>query len=114
MSRILAALAAGLLLCCGAFGQKAATTQQCERLAKLALPKVKITSARMVTAGAFTAPKNLSPWLRGEPGFFKKVPPFCRVRAVARPSASNIKIEVWLPASGWNGRFQGQEKLIIT
>ncbi|MGE5724992.1 MAG: tannase/feruloyl esterase family alpha/beta hydrolase [Acidobacteriota bacterium] len=109
MSRILAAVAVGLLLCCWAFGQTTATTQKCERLAKLALPKVKITSAEMVAAGGFTAPKNLSPWLRGEAGFFKKVPPFCRVTAVARPSAdSDIKIEVWMPVRGWNGRFQGQ------
>src|SRR5437879_3509449 len=34
---------------------------------------------------------------------------FCRVVADARPSAdSNIKIEVWMPVSGWNGRFRGQ------
>ncbi|HEX6908569.1 MAG TPA: tannase/feruloyl esterase family alpha/beta hydrolase, partial [Terriglobales bacterium] len=37
------------------------------------------------------------------------MPPFCRVTAVARPSAdSDIKIEVWMPVRGWNGRFQGQ------
>src|SRR5579863_161910 len=93
---------------CPVLGQKAPSTRGCERLAKLALPKIQITSAQMVMAGAFTPPKNLSPWLRGEPGFFKTMPPFCRVTAVARPSAdSDIKIEVWMPVSGWNGKFQG-------
>jgi feruloyl esterase len=36
------------------------------------------------------------------------LPAFCRVAATLKPTAdSNIKIEVWMPASGWNGRFQG-------
>jgi feruloyl esterase len=34
--------------------------------------------------------------------------PFCRVGATLRPSEnSNIKIEVWLPATGWNGKLMG-------
>jgi len=34
--------------------------------------------------------------------------PFCRVAATLRPSGdSNIKIEVWLPLSGWNGKMMG-------
>jgi len=109
MSRILAAAAVGLLLSSAALGQETATTQKCQRLAKLALAKVEITSAKMVAAGAFAPPKNESPWLRGEPSFYKKLAPFCRVTAVARPGAhSDIKIEVWMPVSGWNGKFQGQ------
>jgi feruloyl esterase len=36
------------------------------------------------------------------------LPAFCRVAATLKPTAdSNVKIEVWMPASGWNGRFQG-------
>jgi Tannase and feruloyl esterase len=39
---------------------------------------------------------------------YKKLPSFCRVQATSRPSSdSDIKIEVWLPESGWNGKFQG-------
>ena len=35
------------------------------------------------------------------------LPPFCRVAATLKPTAdSDIKIEVWLPASDWNGKFQ--------
>jgi feruloyl esterase len=33
---------------------------------------------------------------------------FCRVQATIKPTKdSNIKIEVWLPLQGWNGKFQG-------
>jgi len=35
-----------------------------------------------------------------------KMPAFCRVAVTSKPSSdSNIKIEVWLPVSGWNGKF---------
>ncbi len=33
--------------------------------------------------------------------------PFCRVAATLKPSTdSDIRIEVWLPESGWNGKYQ--------
>jgi len=36
------------------------------------------------------------------------MPAFCRVAATLKPSSdSDIKIEVWLPVSGWNGKFVG-------
>ena len=63
----------------------------------------------MVAAGAFTPPPSAAPWLAGDPNFYKQLPAFCRVTADARPSAdSDIKIEVWMPAGGWNGKFRGQ------
>ena len=35
------------------------------------------------------------------------LPAFCRVAATLKPTSdSDIKIEVWMPASGWNGKFQ--------
>ena len=38
---------------------------------------------------------------------FRNLPAFCRIAATLTPSSdSDIKIEVWLPASGWNGKFQ--------
>ena len=83
-----------------------AAGQSCEQLAKLNLPNTKITSAETVVAGAFTPPANMTPSLAN---FYKQLPAFCRVKAVAAPSAdSDIKIEVWLPTSGWNGKFRGQ------
>ena len=83
-----------------------AAGKSCEQLAQLNLPHTKSTSAEMVSAGAFTPPADMTPSLAN---FYKQLPAFCRVKAVATPSAdSDIKIEVWLPASGWNGRFRGQ------
>src|SRR5262249_52790760 len=38
---------------------------------------------------------------------FSQLPAFCRVAATLTPSPdSDIKIEVWLPARAWNGKFQ--------
>jgi feruloyl esterase len=81
----------------------------CERLAALVLGSAKVVSAQTVAAGAFTPPIALSPWLAGDPSLYKGLPAFCRVVAEARPSAdSQIKIEVWMPLAGCNGRFRGQ------
>jgi hypothetical protein len=99
-----------LLAVSGAFVTSAqAEGQSCEQLAHLALPNTTITSAQTVALGTFAPPASMSPWLAGDPGFYKKLPAFCRVTAAAKPAAdSDIKIEVWLPSSGWNGRFRGQ------
>lgn len=46
---------------------------------------------------------NLAGKASGDPN-----PAFCRVAATLRPTAdSDIKVEVWLPLSGWNGKFLG-------
>ena len=85
-----------------------AAPQSCEQLARLALPHASITSAQTIAAGAFTPPANATPWLVGDPAFYKRLPAFCRVSAVSKPSPdSKIKIEVWMPASGWNRKFRG-------
>jgi feruloyl esterase len=86
-------------------GQTAAA-DGCRALATLALPQATITTAELVAAGAFTPPTAG----RGGRGgnVYASLPAFCRVAATITPSHdSDIKIEVWLPASGWNGRFQG-------
>jgi feruloyl esterase len=78
-----------------------AEARSCSDLAKLALPHATITVAAPVQAGAFT------PEAQGEAGDFSALPAFCRVAATLKPTSdSDIKIEVWLPASGWNGKFQ--------
>jgi feruloyl esterase len=44
---------------------------------------------------------------RGIPPF-SSLPAFCRVVATLTPSAaSEIHVEMWMPASGWNGHFRG-------
>ncbi len=78
----------------------------CDSLSKLRLPNVTIASAQSVAAGAFTPPAAPGPF-GPNPALFKGLPAFCRVMATLTPSSdSDIKIEVWLPASGWNNDFQ--------
>jgi feruloyl esterase len=74
----------------------------CESLSTLKLPDTTITSAQSVAAGAFEPPAGPSP------AIFKELPAFCRVTAEVKPAKdSDIKIEVWMPAAGWNGKYQG-------
>ena len=43
----------------------------------------------------------------GRGATLKDVPEFCRVSATIQPTSdSDIKVEVWLPATDWNGKFQ--------
>ncbi len=93
----------------GVFGQTSGAAQRpCESLAQLVLPNTKITLAQSVAAGAFTPPPVPNP-TPGTPASYKDLPAFCRVVAEVSPTAdSAIKLEVWMPASGWNGKFQGQ------
>lgn len=89
--------------------EEPARTDACGRLARLGLPDVSVVSAETVPAGGFTPPGNQAPWLVGDPSFYRTLGAFCRVVANATPSPdSQIKIEVWMPADGWNGRFRGQ------
>ncbi len=79
----------------------------CEPLSKLALPQAKVLAAETVPAGAFISPTELPPWMAGAAQIFKTLPAFCRVVVQAAPSAdSDIRIEVWLPVSNWNLKFQ--------
>jgi feruloyl esterase len=44
---------------------------------------------------------------RGIPPF-STLPAFCRVAATLKPSsASDIRMEMWMPIAGWNGNFRG-------
>ena len=71
----------------------------------LALKDAKITSAQVVPAGQFSAPGG--PQAAGARNPYKTLPEFCRVAATLTPSSdSDIKVEVWLPAANWNGKFQ--------
>lgn len=93
--------AAGVLSCISA---RPALAASCESLARVALNDATITSAQIVPAGQFSPPgegseRGLSP--------FKTLGDFCRVTAALTPTSdSDIKIEVWLPAANWNGKFQ--------
>jgi feruloyl esterase len=83
--------------------------QSCAKLTSLVLPGAAITRAELVEAGTFKTPKPPPPYLPPNIyDFFQALPSFCRVSATLKPTTdSNIKIEVWLPSSTWNGKFQG-------
>ena len=75
----------------------------CNGLTSLKLTNAAITGANAVEAGPFTPPDGRAGGIR-----LANLPAFCRVAATLRPSAdSDIKIEVWLPRSAWNGKFMG-------
>ncbi|HVZ19669.1 MAG TPA: tannase/feruloyl esterase family alpha/beta hydrolase [Vicinamibacterales bacterium] len=75
----------------------------CDSLSTLSLPHTRITTAQTVAAGAFTAPAR-----GGRGANFSDLPAFCRVQATLTPTSdSDIKMELWLPEAGWNGKFRG-------
>ena len=83
----------------------AGTAGSCEALSSLSMPNVRITSASLVAAGTFAPPGEAGRGGRGNA--FGTLRSFCRVAATLTPSSdSDIKVEVWLPESGWNGKLQ--------
>lgn len=86
------------------FSTPSVAAPSCESLASLKLADTTIVSATSVSAGPFILPRG------GDPHLPKSlaVPAFCRVAGVIKPTAdSDIKFEVWMPAQGWNGKFEG-------
>ncbi len=70
--------------------------QDCAGLKRLGSANVAVDVAAMV-AGGTTIPEAKK--VSGLPGF-------CRVAMTLRPTAdSEIRVEVWLPATGWNGKY---------
>src|SRR5262249_52138505 len=96
----LASIAAMLLHAHGAYA-----SVPCESLSSMTLPNTTITLAQTVPAGGLTLPAgapNAGPPVRG----LSELPAFCRVAATLKPSVdSDIKIEVWMPVTQWNGKF---------
>ncbi|MDE3195230.1 MAG: tannase/feruloyl esterase family alpha/beta hydrolase [Acidobacteriota bacterium] len=92
----------GTLLAVAAIPAFSAT---CDSLSSLHLKDAAVSIAQAVGAGAFVPPGGPG---RG-PGAnaFKALPAFCRVAVTLTPTPdSDIKVEVWMPASNWNGKFQ--------
>ena len=86
-----------------------AAAKECAELAGMAVTDGKVTAATLVEAGKFAlpqAPGGPPPGVLAQG--FANLPAFCRVQATLTPTSdSDIKVEVWLPASGWNGKFVG-------
>src|SRR5690349_20844741 len=96
------AFSLGALLC--ALPAAAAT---CESLTALSLPDTTITMAQPVAAGAFTVPGGRGGRGGDAANPYKELPAFCRVAATIKPTSdSDIKMEIWLPSSGWNGKLE--------
>ncbi len=79
-----------------AFGQNA-----CEKLKQLELPGTTVSSAQTIAAGPFSLPAGHAPVKSID------LPSFCRVQAEIKPTPdSHIKVEVWMPETAWNGKFE--------
>jgi feruloyl esterase len=99
-----AGLVCGVLLpTAGLAAGQSTTTAACERLAKsLSFPNTTVTLVQAVAAGKFIPPGGGAAAAEGA----TSLPSFCRVALRLAPSPdSDIKSEVWLPMSGWNGKF---------
>src|SRR4051812_6083636 len=58
-----------------------------------------VTGAVTVTGPSFTALNGVT---------YTNLPSFCKVSAVLTPTSDSfINVELWMPLSTWNGRFQG-------
>src|SRR5262245_40200834 len=100
----------------------------CENLKSLKIADTVITAAEAVAAGPYRAPApaggaaagaakqgKQAKQAPGGPGAgagaaqqaATMLPAYCRVAATLTPSGdSDIKMELWLPASDWNGKFE--------
>jgi hypothetical protein len=81
-----------------AFADLPSRAATCASLSELQLPGATITMAQSLPAGP----------LASAGGTVRVAAAFCRVALTLKPSEdSDIHVEVWLPSSGWNGKFQG-------
>jgi len=72
--------------------------QSCVALQSQGSPTVAIMATKVIPAGAFKEP--------GSTAQLPNLPTFCRVVGRLEPTKdSDIGIEVWLPITGWNGKF---------
>ena len=81
--------------------QSAASPSKCAGLKNLTIANTEITSAIDVAADSFKVPPQ------EKVSYPISLPAFCRVQGILRPTKdSSIRFEVWMPISGWNGRFE--------
>jgi tannase/feruloyl esterase len=94
-------LATVAVLCCLLADSSAPAATPCAELKSLPLGDAKITASQSVPAGPFAVPGST-------PARSITLPTFCRVQGVIAPTRdSHIAFEVWLPATEWNGKYQG-------
>lgn len=92
MRKIVGAVACGFLFC------SYASAMSCKRLTQLHLRGTIITHADIISS--LSSAKDLS--------ITKALPAFCRVAVILAPSPdSDIRMQIWMPVSGWNGKLEG-------
>jgi len=103
-----------LIFTLAASAEVTTTTDSCANLAHVALPQATITLAQTVPAGGFQMPQEETGGVGGvvhQPNpqdDTSKLPAFCRIAATLSPSSdSAIRMELWLPVSGWNHKYVG-------
>jgi feruloyl esterase len=96
----------------GVASAAALDSSTCEKLKSLQPADAVFTTVEFVPAGP-QAPQGrggapaAAPTGRGAQAAPLILPAHCRVAATLKPSAdSEIKMELWLPAENWNGKFQ--------
>jgi feruloyl esterase len=96
IARWLAIAGAALCLHVDVKAGESSLPDSCTDIGQLQLSGGRIITAEFVPAGDFIAPD----------GKHHNVRSFCRVHGVSKPTSdSEIHFELWLPASGWNGRY---------
>src|SRR5260221_11322339 len=86
-------------------GSQRALAVSCESLTSLTLPETTIVRAQSVAAGTFVPP--VARGGAAAQSIFRDLPAFCRVEAaIRRLGDTDVKVEIWMPAAGWNGEFQ--------
>ena len=102
-ARFAFALITGIVACAPA----PTRADPCDSLARLNRLNTTITSARVIPAGTFRSPIRTRPSAEIFNGY-DRLPAFCRLQATIAPSSdSRIQVEVWLPITGWNGKYLG-------
>nr|ADU32682.1 multi-fuction esterase [uncultured bacterium] len=85
-----------------------ASAADCSDLTQLQLDNGQVTAATLIEAGKFTPPTAPGAPPGVGAGNYANLPAFCRVQAILTPTPdSDIKVEVWLPADNWNGKYVG-------
>jgi Tannase and feruloyl esterase len=97
---VLKATAAVMLAASAISAATPASADTCSNLASgFHRPNTTITTAVTVPAGSFVTPTV-------PPQTIMNLPQFCRVAGFTTPTSdSHIGFEVWLPETGWNGKY---------
>jgi feruloyl esterase len=102
-SSLAAVAGAALALTADAQSTRPPAPLACAELKSLTVENTTVSIAEPVAAGAFRSP---APPAFGPPPSYARLPAFCRVAGSIKPTPeSDIRFELWLPETGWNGKF---------